>query len=110
MLYNILKIIVDLYIKIAAENQPPKTNLKKEGFNYGDRLYKKGIKTREEREKEANRIKKERELEEQRKYTFKPEIDSNSKLIAKDISKDKPEDRLITLAHATREKKEQQKT
>eukprot|EP00826_Nyctotherus_ovalis_P003845 TRINITY_DN10796_c0_g1_i2.p1 TRINITY_DN10796_c0_g1~~TRINITY_DN10796_c0_g1_i2.p1 ORF type:complete len:305 (-),score=104.11 TRINITY_DN10796_c0_g1_i2:2338-3252(-) len=91
-----------------ARTRPISSN--KNSLNFGDRLYQKGMKRLEEHEREVREAKKSREMAEQQKYTFKPEINANSKLLAKDASRDKPEDRLIMVGQAVQEKKEQQKT
>jgi len=68
------------------------------------------MKRKEEHEREMREAKKNREMTEQQMYTFKPEINATSKLLTKDITKDKPEDRLLMVGQAIQEKKEQQRT
>ena len=113
-------IIVSLIITIDISNNPPANNGKqnrgrpktsdKGSLNYGDRLYQRGMKRLEEHDREIKEAKKNKEINDQQKYTFKPEINSNSRTIAKEFSKDKPEIRLLMMGQTMQEKKEQQKT
>jgi len=61
--------------------------------NFGERMYRKGIKDREEREKRNEKIRKERELEAQH-WSFRPAINSLSKNMMRFIISDKATDRL----------------
>lgn len=79
-------------------------------MNYGQRLYQKGLKKKEEREREIKEFKKEKEIKDQRYYTYKPEIDKNSKQIIENMNRDKPENRLLMMGQVALEKKEQQRT
>ena len=79
-------------------------------LNYGYRLYQKGIKKKEEHDRECREAKKEREIREKQSYTFKPTIDPNSKEILRDTNRDKPENRLLLIGQVMQERKEQQRT
>jgi len=79
-------------------------------LNYGHRLYQKGLKKKEEHERAIKEAKKLKKINEDKAYTFKPEIDHNSKIMTKDLSKDKAENRLIMFGQILQEKKEQQRT
>ena len=94
---------------LNAENTK-RSNSAKRGVNYGYRLYKKGLKTIAEQEKKIKEARKEKELDEKRKYSFKPEINENSKIIAKDNGKEKLETRLMMFGQIVQEKIEQQKS
>ncbi len=82
----------------------------RDSLNYGHRLYQKGLKEKEEREREIKEAKKEQEIQQRRYYTFKPEIDAGSKQLLRDANRDKPENRLLMLGQVALEKKEQQRT
>ena len=116
-MYRILKFI---YIVVAIDNaignlvttpQGKRPNSsERTSLNYGFRLYQKGIKKKEEHERECVQAKKELELKEKQNYTFKPMIDPNSKQILGDSEKQKPENRLLLVGQMLQEKKEQQRT
>lgn len=79
-------------------------------FNYGDRLYQKGMKRKEEHEREAKEAKKEREIRERQEYSFRPTINKTSISQFQDKSNAKPEYRLMQKGQETVEKVEHQRT
>lgn len=79
-------------------------------LNYGDRLYKKGMKKKEEHERECKELKMEKEIKEKQDYTFRPIINKTSKNSIQDLDRTRPENRLIQIGQAIQEKREQQRT
>ncbi len=79
-------------------------------LNYGQRLYEKGVKKLEERDRECQEVIKDRELEERKLYTFKPTIDANSEELAREVPRERLEDRLIMAGQALQARKKQQHT
>lgn len=82
----------------------------KKSINYWDKLYEKGIKDKENHEREINEAKRIKQINEQQNYTFKPEINHNSRQLTKNFINEKAEDRLMMMGQIMQEKKEQQKT
>ena len=83
---------------ISASNKSMKT-----GYNYGDYLYAKGLKDREQAEKFKEMKKQELFEKEIHNYTFSPLINTNSSLISPRVY-EKPEETLIKRGQEKQEK------
>ncbi|OMJ74012.1 hypothetical protein SteCoe_27160 [Stentor coeruleus] len=79
------------------------SKIKKNGFNYGDYLYAKGIKDREQAEKFKEMKKQEQFEKEIHNFTFSPLINTNSSMISPRVY-DKPENILLKKQEENKEK------
>ena len=76
--------------------------------NYGEYLYQRGMRRKEEMQKKVFRAKSEHDRQELEKYSFKPKINDVSKLLTR-ANQEKPEDFLIKYGKAVREKIDHQR-
>lgn len=80
------------------------------GYSAGDRLYKQGIKAREQKLKQIQEQKKEQEQKEKKELTFKPSISKHSKSIILRSGENKnPEVHLLKRGQAMKEKLEKKR-
>eukprot|EP01022_Parablepharisma_sp_SALTPOND_P028351 TRINITY_DN70840_c1_g1_i1.p1 TRINITY_DN70840_c1_g1~~TRINITY_DN70840_c1_g1_i1.p1 ORF type:complete len:553 (+),score=71.78 TRINITY_DN70840_c1_g1_i1:3889-5547(+) len=75
-------------------------------LNYGERMYEKHKRKKEEKQQEWVRLKAEKEQKEMRSATFHPSLNSRSQSLVRSRSLAKPEERLLRLGQLANEKME----